>query len=46
MSNASAVHVTVFRLTRHDMSPEQAEALHKAVEAFCWASWGSRGPSR
>jgi hypothetical protein len=31
MSSASAVHVTVFRLTRHDMSPEQAEALRKAV---------------
>ncbi|MFZ8842505.1 hypothetical protein [Thermoflexus sp.] len=31
MSNASAVHVTVFRLTRHDMSPEQAEALREAV---------------
>jgi hypothetical protein len=34
MSNTSAVHVTVFRLTRHDMSPEQAAALHEAVEVL------------
>jgi hypothetical protein len=43
MSNASAVHVTVFRLTRHDMSPEQAEALHKAVEALL-GQLGFEGP--
>jgi hypothetical protein len=34
MSNVQAVHVTVFRLTRHDMSPEQAAALHEAVEVL------------
>jgi hypothetical protein len=43
MSNASAVHVTVFRLTRHDMSPEQAEALHKAVEVLL-GQLGLEGP--
>jgi hypothetical protein len=43
MSNASAVHVTVFRLTRHDMSPEQAEALHKAVSALL-SQEGFEGP--
>jgi hypothetical protein len=31
MSNASAVHVTVFRLTRHGMTPEQEQALQEAI---------------
>jgi hypothetical protein len=43
MSNASAVHVTVFRLTRHEMSQEQAEALHKAVSALL-SQEGFEGP--
>jgi hypothetical protein len=43
MSNASAVHVTVFRLTRHDMSPEQEEALHKAVSVLL-SQEGLEGP--
>ncbi|MBO9362335.1 MAG: hypothetical protein J7452_09055 [Thermoflexus sp.] len=43
MSSASAVHVTAFRLTRHDMSPEQAEALHKAVEVLL-GQLGIEGP--
>jgi hypothetical protein len=31
MSDAQAVHVTVFRLTRHGMTPEQGQALQEAI---------------
>jgi hypothetical protein len=31
MSDVQAVHVTVFRLTRHEMSDEQRQALQEAV---------------
>jgi hypothetical protein len=31
MSDVQAVHVTVFRLTRHEMSDEQRQALQEAI---------------
>ncbi len=34
MSDAQAVHVTVFRLTRHGMTPEQEQALQEAIGAL------------
>jgi hypothetical protein len=43
MIGAKAVHVTIFRLTRHDMSPEQAEALHEAVGVLLGRA-GFEGP--
>jgi len=43
MIDAKAVHVTVFRLTRHEMSQEQAEALHKAVSVLL-SQEGFEGP--
>jgi len=43
MSGAQAVHVTVFRLTRHEMSQEQAEALHEAVSVLL-SQEGFEGP--